>query len=291
VSRRASALTALSLFACLLAAPGARAGAWTKPAGGGYLKLGSSTFLSDHGFDERGALAPDDGFVLRAQTLYGYAELGLTDRVTLIGYLPYVIATNQHDSGVSFHALGPGDAQTALQVAMFSWETIVTSLRTEMKVPLYLGAPSVRGRATARVPGHPRSARFFPALGDGQVDVSLYASAGASLPWLANGFVTADLGYRLRTGPITDALLFNFGGGAWVLGDRILLMFNSQTIITFGSPDELNINVGKGYWSLGPAVMVRAWRGLSFEIGGEILTRGVNAAGGGSLQFGVSYAY
>ena len=33
------------------------------------------------------------------------------------------------------------------------------------------------------------------------------------------------------------------------------------------------------------------WADLAFEIGGDFLTRGVNAAGGGSVQFGVSYAF
>jgi len=273
-----------------LVASSAHAGAWTKPAGGGYAKVGSSTFVSDHGFDERGERVEGDGFLLSAQTLYAYSELGLSDKLTLVGFVPYVIATNQHESGVNFHTLSTGDAMLGVQMAIFTVENVVTSARAEVKIPLYVGGPSIRGRQTARVPGYPRSAGFFPAVGDGQVDLTGFVSAGASLPWL-NGFVTGDLGYRLRTGVITDAVLGNMTLGFSVLGGYVLLMVNSQSVLTLPATDEINEVVGKGYWAIGPAIMVRVWDGLSVEVGADLITRGVNAAGGVQLLAGVSYAF
>jgi hypothetical protein len=283
-------LTPWLLASALLAAAGAHAGAWTKPAGGGYAKLGSATFVSDHGYDERGERVPADGFLLRAQTLYGYGELGLTDDLTLVGFVPYVMATNQHATGVNFHTLSAGDAMVGLQLALFSYENIVTSTRVEVKVPLYRGAPSIRGRQTSRVPGYPRTSAYFPAVGDGQVDVTGFVAAGASLPWV-NGFLTGELGYRVRTGDITDAVLGNGTLGFTVLGGFVLLMVNSQLIVTFPATDEIREVVGKGYWAVGPAAMVRVWDGLSLEVGADLITRGVNAAGGIQLLAGVSYVF
>lgn len=295
--RRSSALVGLALLfvVALLPAVEARAGAWTKPAGGGYLKLGSATFRSDHGFDLRGQRVESDTFRLHAETVYGYAELGLTDDVTLLGYLPYIVATNAHASGVRFHAFGLGDALVGAQVRALSWQSVVVSGRVEVKAPLYQGAPSIQGRQSAKVPGFPRSATLFPALGDGQVDLAGYVSAGSGLPWI-DGFVTVDVGYRLRSGPLTDAVLVNASGGVWVLPGHLLVMANTAWVASLPSEDELRVTVGKGYWSIGPAVMVPlrfgpSWSGLSLELGVDLVTAGVNAAGGVQALFGVSYAY
>lgn len=283
-------LVLVVLLAPVLLPGAARAGAWTKPAGGGYAKVGSATFVSDHSYDQKGVLVDNDGFLLRAQTLYGYAELGLTDNVTMVGFVPYVFATNEHRSGVGFHTLSVGDAMIGLQLGLLTWENIVTSTRFEVKVPLYKGGPSIRGRQTTRVPGYPRSANFFPAVGDGQVDVTGLLSAGASLPWF-NGFVTGEAGYRLRTGVITDAILGNGTLGFNVLDGQILLMANMQLVLTLPATDEVSEVVGKGFWAVGPAVMVRVWHGLSIEVGADLVTRGVNAAGGIQLLAGVSYVF
>lgn len=286
---RTLALVVALALPSLLAAE-ARAGAWVQPAGAGYLKLGSATFVSDHGFDLRGERVQSDSFLLHAETLYAYAELGLSDEVTLLGYVPYIVATNAHESGVNFHALGLGDALVGAQVHLLQIEGVVVSGRAELKAPLYQGAPSIQGRQTAKVPGFPRSATLFPALGDGQVDLTALASVGSALPWV-DGFVTVDLGYRLRTGALTDAVIVNASGGVWLLPGYLLVMVNSGWVASLPSDDELRVTVGKGYWSFGPAAMVPVVGGLSAEIGFDVVTAGVNAAGGVQASFGVSYAY
>lgn len=274
----------------LCASPAALAGAWTKPAGGGYAKLGSATFVSDHGYDDRGQLVADEHFQMHAQTLFAYGELGLSDDIMLVGFAPYVLATNGHSSGARFHTASPGDLMGGVQVTLLRYENVVVSARGELKVPLYEGAPSIRGRQTARIKGFPRSSTFFPAVGDGQVDLTGFVSAGASLPWL-RGFLTTDVGYRLRTGDLTDAAVVMATGGFWALQRRLLLMVNSISVLTFPSPDELNVVVGKGFWAVGPAAMVFLTDGLALEVGADLVTRGVNAAGGVQVLFGVSYAF
>jgi hypothetical protein len=266
------------------------AGAWTKPAGGGYGKLGSATFVSDHGYDDRGERVSDDSFRMHAQTLFAYGELGLTDDIMLVGFAPYVLATNGHSSGVRFHTAGTGDLMGGVQVTLLRYQNLVVSARAELKVPLYEGAPSLRGRQTAWVKGFPRSSTFFPALGDGQVDVTGFLSAGASLPWV-KAFLTADVGYRLRTGDITDAGVVIATGGFWALERRLLLLVNSISVLTLPSDDERRVMVGKGFWAVGPAAMIFVTDRLALEVGCDLVTRGVNAAGGVQVLTGVSYAF
>lgn len=282
-----------AFFASSLFSSEARAGAWTKPAGGGYLKLGTAAFGSDHAFDLRGERVESGAFFLHAETLYAYAEVGLTDDITLIGLLPYVVATNAHQAGVRFHTFGFGDALLGTQIRILDLPLLVSSARFEMKLPLYEGAPSVQGRQSAKVPGFPRSATLFPALGDGQVDLAAYLSVGSGLAFvpLVDAFVTVDVGYRLRSGPLTDAVLVNATGGVWVWPGRALLMGNAVWVASLPSRDERRVTVGKGYLALGPALMVPLFAGLSFEAGFDLVTAGVNTAGGMQALLGVSYAF
>lgn len=182
------------LFALSSPALPARAGAWVKEPGAGYAKLGSATFVSDVAYDDDGVLVDSDPFVLRAQTLYLYGEVGIGPRLMVVGYVPWVASTNQRQGGdgggsIAFHTLGVGDAQLSLQFGIVEDAPLVVSARGDIKLPLYEGAPSVQGRAAATpVPGFPRSAGAFPALGDGQVDATLSLLVGAAFPF--DGFFT-----------------------------------------------------------------------------------------------------
>lgn len=283
------------VFGLALLAPPAEAGGWTKPQGGGYFKLGSSTFVSDFAYDDEGVSVVSDAFLLRAQTLYAYGEFGLTDRLTLVGFLPFVAATNQHTSGVNFHTLGLGDALGGLQVGIlqpgdFGAFPLVLSARFEMKVPLYDGEPSVRGLRTNRVDAYPRSTRFFPAIGDGQVDLNAWLAASAPLPFV-DAWVNVDVGYRARTGPVTDAALLIVNAGWFALGRVLLLQVTSQHVFTFPVPDGERLVLGKGFWALGPAMSVYFAEGWALEVGADVVFMGRNAAGGVQVLAGVSYAF
>ncbi len=285
--------TAGLLVACLVggAASPAAAGAWTKPQGGGYLKLGSATFSSWFTYDTEGVQKDSAPFLLRAQTLYGYGEVGITDWFTVVGFVPYIFSTNRHESGLSFHTAGLGDAMIGGQTRLLSTEVFTVSSRLELKVPLYRGGPSIEGRQSGTIPGLPRSTPFFPALGDGQVDITGFLSAGAGIP-VVDGFVTVDVGFRHRTAGLTDAVIVQGAGGVFTLGRRVLLMINAVRIESMdkSSPfaDEV---VGKGFTSLGPAMSVFAWRGLALEVGCDFVFMGKNTAGGVQVLGGVSYGF
>jgi hypothetical protein len=280
------------LFAfVLVAASQARAGAWTKPAGGGYVKLGSSAFTSSFSYDDEGTSVSSEPFVLRAQTLYLYAELGLADRVTVQAYLPYVLATNAHMSqGIRFTTYGFGDLSLGTTIGIVQGGPLVLAAKLDAKLPLYEGAPSVRGLSTRDVPGFSRSAALFPALGDGQVDLLPALAFGGGLPFL-DGFFTTEAGYVFRSGPVTDAVRIAGTGGARFLRGRLLVLVDAGWILTFpSSPDREEI-VGKGYAWAGPGFMYTVVGGTALEAGFQFVARGVNAAGGFNALVGVSHAF
>jgi|GEM_PF-1024774 len=288
-------LTSLLLF-CLLAAGGARDAnaAWTHPAGHGYAKLGSSTFGSFVGYDEEGRLLEPDGFVLVAQTFNGYLELGLADRLTVVGSLPLVLSTNRHDSGIAFHTVGAGDAQLGLRASLWQPQVPVVgvlqvSAQLDVKMPLYEGAPALRGRSTVIVPGYPKTSRFFPALGDGQVDISGRAMLGGSLP-VVDGFFSADAGWRMRAGPVTDAALANANVGVWLFSRALLVQGHLQSVLSLPNAMGEREMRGKGFVTVGASLVVPVWGGFNFECGADVLPYGVNTAAGGQLHLGVSYA-
>lgn len=292
---RRIAASVVVVAAVLWGAEPAAAGAWTKPAGGGYFKVGSSTFVSDFAYDDEGLATTSDAFVLRAQTAYAYLEYGLADRLTVVGFVPFVLATNQHVSGVNFHTLGLGDALVGAQFGIvqpgdFPGFPLVFSGRIDLKVPLYQGEPSVRGLSTAPVEGFPRSTRFFPAIGDGQADLTGWLSASSPLPFI-DAFANIDLGYRARTGPVTDAALVVVNAGWFVLGRVVLVQLTSQFLYTFDVPEGERLILGKGFWALGPSMSVYATDNLAIEVGADAVFLGRNAAGGIQVLAGVSYAF
>lgn len=287
-------MRALSLFvvvaAALSAAGGARAGAWTKPVGGGYVKLGSASFVSSFAYDDEGLRTSSAPYLLKAQTLYAYGEYGIAPNLTLTGYLPYVLATNQQtDAHIRFTTIGTGDLSVGATLGLVQGGPLVLAVKLDLKVPLYEGAPSVKGLSTRTVPGFPRSAPLFPALGDGQLDLTPAIAFGGGLPFL-DGFFTTEAAYRLRTGPVTDAFVVAGTGGVHVFRRRLLILVDAAWILTLPAADDDEI-VGKGYFAGGPGFMYYVVGGTALEAGLQFVARGVNAAGGYSALVGVSHAF
>ena len=283
--RRSRCFCSVFIFAF---ATGAFAGAWTKAPGQGYAKLGSSTFVADHAFDAAGTRKSSDPFRLYGQTLYLYNETGLFDGGMLTLLLPYVVSRNQHAGGLGFLQASFGDAQIGTQLRVFQWQDWVGSFRIEAKIPLYSGGPSVEGRQSRLNPTYPRNSLYFPAIGDGQTDITTWLSLSGSLPAI-DGFVNAEGAYRMRFGGISDAALVFLQGGVFLLNRRLLLMPNMNAVLTL--PADVDETVGKGYWTFGMSAMFFLTSAWALEFGADYLTFGVNTAGGPLMQLGVSYAY
>lgn len=282
------AWTPILVFWLLGPSPIAQAGAWTKAPGSGYTKLGSSTFVADHAFNAAGERLDSAPFRLYGQTLYSYTELGLFDGGMATLLLPYVITRNQHEAGVGFLQASLGDAQLGAQLRLLQWHEWVGAIRVETKIPLYAGGPSVQGRQSRRNPVYPRNSQYFPAVGDGQIDVTSWLSLSASLPQV-DGFVSAESGYRLRFDGVSDSVVGWAQGGIFLLGRRLLWMGSISAVLTL--PPSKNDVIGKGYWTCGTSAMFFVTPAWALEFGFDYLTWGVNTAGGPLLQLGVSYGF
>lgn len=281
------------------------AGAWVKAPGQSYTKLSTTTFHSEQGHDAFGVLVPPTGVGLVSTSASLYAEVGLVPGVALVAMLPYVAARSDAPSGIQLHTLGLGDAQLGLQWGGWRAGPWVFSTRGELKLPLYAGGPAVRGFAAEGASRYPRASRYFPALGDGQVDVTVWGAVGVSgRVFGVDAFFTGELGPRYRsavrvvplgdpgaaqawvTANVTPVLALNATGGAWVVPGRVLLMVNTNHI--YSAPAGQGTVRGKGYIAIGPSMMVRLGDGIAVEMAADWLGFGVNAATGGQATVGVS---
>lgn len=191
-----------ALWLASIAAPvPCRAGAWTREAGGWFLKLGYDRWFTGERFDSTGARvpyrepgAPAFAQQYRAHALRAYAEYGLTPGWT-------AIASGGHEwlalegGGVRQGNSGLSNLHLGLRRRLFA-APLVASVASEVKLPL--GA--LNGRA--------------PALGSEQVDVGGRLALGGSVRSI---YANAEVGFRVRGGALADQVPFEAEAGwsAW----------------------------------------------------------------------------
>ncbi|MDD9935075.1 MAG: hypothetical protein OXT09_15795 [Myxococcales bacterium] len=174
----ASAVVALILG---LASP-ALAGPWTRDPGRFYAKLSEGLYLANSFVDASGTLQEGVSYTGLTTALYG--ELGLIERFHVQLYVPYVLAISTDSDDASFTRGGMGDGILGVQYGL-PIEAMPVAVRATLKMPLYARDSSLSERA-------------FPVAGDGQIDSTLWLSAGTSLDAIA-GWTYLEVGYQLRT--------------------------------------------------------------------------------------------
>lgn len=273
----------------LLTAAPAWAGPWTKDLGHFYVKLNEGIFSSDT-FVNADGLAQSDGTSYLGATTSLYFEVGIWKGVQITGLLPYTVGTNSRNtgSGNGRHArrAGGGDLLLGLQASPPWRLPLPLAVRLEFKLPLY--------DVTDRPTGVTELDNLFPALGDGQVDVTLWLAAGGSLP--GPFYAWGEVGYRFRTEAFlgdrpTDGRSFVdslawLGQVGWTFYGRMVLAANFIGVVALA--DDLYT---KSYITLGPALYLPVWRGLALEASFDPIIYARNSAPGLSFGFGVSYAY
>ena len=265
----------------VLAAPAAAsAGPWTKGPGEHYAKLSglffrSDTFVAPDGSRQQGA----DYAALSAAL---YAELGLLEGLHLQAFVPYAWTRNRDDlSGDRFATIGSGDAILGAQWAPPIAQAVPWAVRLEAKAPLYdVGAI-----------GGPLAAEF-PALGDGQLDVTGWASVGGSLyPLPIWGFVEA--GWRRRTEVYYgEGSGRAFADGAVARGQLGMFFFDERAFVTATAdavytPTDDAITMS--FVTLSPGFGARLGRGLWLEGGAIPMVWSRNNAPGTTWTLGVSH--
>lgn len=246
----------------ILAVGAAQAGPWTKAKGEVYAKLAADFYVPTHDLDPITGKETTLRYFGQSYALYAEAGLGRGVGASLL--LPFSIGTNTFEDG---RVLGggqgrattarPGDARAAVQAEVV--RGVAAAL--EAKIPMY-AVPEI-GSA------HGAYASLFPLPGDGQVDLTAWVYAGASLP--ARAWVEGGAGYRHRTdwfvgwepeGRYVDGVPFHAQvgialGPAWIAA-------GADGIVNV--EDDAYTRQGM---STSLAAAVRAWRGFSVEARGS----------------------
>lgn len=265
--------------------------AFIAPSGRGELTVVATSLSGSVVYDDD-AVGGRPAGLLRVQTTSGAVSVGLGHQMMGLVQVPLVIASVSSGDDVASIA-GLGDGVFGLQVGLFDDGIVALSARGDVKLPLYRGQPSVGGRQPF---DGTRTAGPVPALGDGQVDVTLSAAFAARFPF--GGHLSWDLGYRVRTDDVSDAVI---GTGSFVvpvLDDRLLPTWNLQFVNSFDAAVDddgvVHEAVGRGFVATGPAVDValrELHEGLFLRAGAELVFRGRNAPGGVQLLWGMRCAF
>jgi hypothetical protein len=267
----------------------AAAGPWTKNLGQAYVKLNESLFFSNSFVNAQGVVEPGADYL--GATTSVYFEVGVWKGLQVQGLLPYTIGTNTDgEDGTRQRArrAGGGDLLLGLQYSPPLGDLgLKLATRLEIKVPMYDVNQQPTGITTLD--------NLFPALGDGQVDVTFWLVAGGSLP--GPFYAWGEVGYRFRTeafvgdGP-TDGRTFEdsvawLGQLGWTFYGRMILIANFIGVLSLAGERDVYT---KSYITVGPGLYIPVWKGLALEANFDPIVYAKNSAPGFSLGFGVSYS-
>lgn len=111
----------------------AHAGGWTQPKGKGYFKLSQQVIRAESLFTANGSKTEIPTVSGYTTSLYG--EFGLTDRVTLVGYMPvythFAVDVEGFDS-----TTGVGDWDAGVRIGILTKGPTVVSLQAMAGLPL-----------------------------------------------------------------------------------------------------------------------------------------------------------
>ena len=197
----------LAAFAVAAFAPPARAGAWTREPGSLFLKLGYERWYTSARYDSAGHrvsyLPPAQSSLekaqFRSQVARLYVEYGLMDGLTAAA------------SGGWAHIEAEG-------LDRFSRSSGATDVTLELRRRLLRAPLVVSLSGETKLPTGYEPSRF-PALGSGRADVGARVDAGLSN---ARGYVTADVGYRVRGGEQANEVPLGIEAGVSALKDLMV---------------------------------------------------------------------
>ncbi|MEO6326615.1 MAG: hypothetical protein ABIT01_05170 [Thermoanaerobaculia bacterium] len=174
----------------------ARAEAWPRETGQLYAYFGATTFSSSTIYDVAGNKGPFPGRSFKESGDNSYLELGLSERFTFVGTIPRrkVKAEGLFND---FTSQGLADLDVRLRYSIPIREGLFAAVEGGAFVPL----------------GYDR--QDFPELGSGHTDALVNGSLGLSLPFLPQGFLNADVGYRFRGGEIANEIPYALKVGAF----------------------------------------------------------------------------
>lgn len=169
--------------------------AWARGRAGTYVHLGLASIDATRAFDETGARVPFPGRGARRSRATLYAEVGLTEALTLVTSAPYEHVTSRGLFN-DFTTSGGGDLD----------------LRLRLTRKTAFGVFAAEGGAFIPL-GYDRN--VFPQLGTGEVEPVINAAYGTSIGAFPEGFLSLQVGYRIRGGGLSDEIPYSAKLGAF----------------------------------------------------------------------------
>lgn len=182
------------------------AGGWTKKKGSGFIKLNQFFTISDEFFLLNGDRSPLNTNSLFITSLYG--EYGLTDRLTISGYLPIYTRNilNESRSLTTGEVLtegqeldGIGDAFVSFKYGFFQGEDDPIKISVGLEFGLAFGSSSIDSLNQLQI-------------GDGEYNQKLFVEASHSF-YPVPLYVSALVGINNRTNDFSEEFHFAFESG------------------------------------------------------------------------------
>ncbi len=260
-----------------------RADGWPQPKGHGFFKLDFSAIRSRQFFGMDGNIYDLNGAGTRLgnYTAAFYGEYGITDRLTAIAYVPFLVrnTVNEGVGAISGEVLQPGLENTA-------FGDVDLALRLGL---LRRGAWVLSGSVRLGLPTGDFKNPDLLYTGDGEFNQLVQLEWGyGQARWYASG----SAGVNNRTKGFSEEFRYQLEAGYWLLPAKVLATARLTGVESFnnGNPE----GSGNGLFSnnveyLSPQLALtyehRGRWGLSAQIAGAV--RGRNALASPALSVGV----
>lgn len=192
-------------------------GGWVLGKGGSYIKLSEWWIVSDQHFTDAGLIDPNVTSGIFNTSLYG--EYGITDRFTVIGYVPFFsrATMNNQISATTGEVINEGDAiQSFGDTDIGLKYGILKNKRVALAASLTLGLPL--GNSKGGREGNLQT-------GDGEFNQILQVDAGLPFKLFGqNGYTNLSLGVNNRTGGFSDEFRYGAEVGFGLMENKLWLI-------------------------------------------------------------------
>lgn len=253
--------------------------AWTKGGNSGFYKLDFTRIASSRVFDTRGEVLPFRPTSNNTFSVYG--EYGVTNKFTLIGYMPILVANkfaeSKNPAGVTLPVIKEtsfGDVDLSFRYQLYNKKGMSISAN------LLLGLPTGNSKQENGL-----------LTGDGEFNQMLKIAAGTGK---AKWWTQAAIGFNNRTNNYSDEFRYDFEFGYKFFNDRLLaiLKINGIESLDNGTAKENSVGLYANnveFGGYGPEILYYVSNkkniGVSLRLGRSF--KGRNILGGPSFSMGV----
>lgn len=273
-----------SVVALLFFAAEARAGAWTQKRGRGFYKLEGRYIYAQRFFEPDGKII--DIPTLSDYTMSFYGEHGVSNRLTLIAYVPFYkrLALNRQIGESTGVVYFPGDS-----VSGFADSDVGLRFGLKQSGPTVLSARVLFGLPLGK------SEQTNGLLtGDGEFNQSLALELGHSF-YPVPLYFSGEAGFNNRTQGFSDEFRYAAELG-YTFADHVTLMMKFTGVASLKNGED-NIRGGIGglyannvsYLALGPSLFYQLNKNFGVTAGVDGATFGRNVLASPSYSLGIYF--